>query len=167
MRLSLACAVLAALTPGSAASAQTAGPPATCYGFAFGRWHPALDLAAAGHAPARSDGPVTPAGRSWAADGDRAPADSAELMLLPAWWPAGVRVRSTRLPLAGDTVKANALALVANGFAAPPRAQALIWGKRCDETIQRAPTAAAVRVARPRSAGDTARASSPSPPARH
>ena len=143
----------------TAAGAQSA-EPAVCYGFAFGRWHPALDLAAAGHAPATSDEPTGPGGRSWATqDGARVPGDSAELMLLPQWWPAGVRLRAARLPAAGDTLRASAIALVADGRVTAPHSQALIWGKRCGEAVQSAPAGVTDGVAPRAEPRDTPRRS--------
>jgi hypothetical protein len=149
----ISLAVFAAAAPATS-TAQAPTPPAGCYGFAFGRWHPALDLVVAGHA-ADGRAAVAPDGRSWAStDDERPPADSGQLMLFPGWWPAGVRLRAARLPVPGDTVRGVAIALVADGRVTAPRSQALVWGKRCDERVQGARAGVAPRPAR----GDTARA---------
>ena len=77
-----------------------------CLGFAFGRWTPALDAAAAGHAPVGGAIPQAPNGRDWAA-AIEAGRDTT-LMLFPSWWPAGVHVRlPARRASAVDTVRAR------------------------------------------------------------
>ena len=165
MRIATIVLPLCGALLGPARLRAQAAAPAGCYGFAFGRWHPELDLAAAGHAPARTDGPMAPNGRSWAAGdaADPAAADSGELILMPAWWPAGVRLRAARLPAVGDTVRGVAVALVADGRATPPRSQALVWGKRCGDAVQTRPDSVA-GVAAARARGDTARVRRPTRP---
>lgn len=114
------------------ASAQSAdSESAQCFGFAFGAWHPPLDLALAGHDTARSDQALlkAPGGRAWASD---AMPNDTTLLLFPMWWPAGVHVTFPRRPRAGaDTVLGNAVALVANGQLPAPRTRLRAWRVPC------------------------------------
>ncbi|MGH7709802.1 MAG: hypothetical protein ACREOG_00870 [Gemmatimonadaceae bacterium] len=120
--------VLALATRGAGAQS---GEPAQCFGFSFGTWSPPLDLWAAGHG--RAPSPATqlkaPGGRDWASD---AVPNDTTLLLFPAWWPAGVQVTFPRRPSStADTVTGQALAVVADGRATPPRAAARAWRVAC------------------------------------
>ena len=127
--------------PRPAAPADTAGGAAPvafarpeedeCLGLAFGRWTPALDLAAAGHhVPNPASLAHAPNGRDWAAALESG--RDTTLMLFPAWWPAGVHVQ---LPsgrrVVGDTVRGTAVALVADARAKNPTARVLLWLVPC------------------------------------
>jgi hypothetical protein len=111
--------------------AQSTDPP-VCLGFAFGAWSPALDWRAAGHTS-----PLDPAahqraddGRDWATT--QAVQDEHTIVLLPAWWPAGVSVTlPTRTPAPGDTVSGTAFAYVADGRLRVPRATVRAWRVPC------------------------------------
>jgi hypothetical protein len=137
-----AAALLPAPARAQAAPAVPAAPPAPaaatvtreeeCLGLAFGRWTPPLDARAAGHAPIPPAGqlPQAPNGRDWAAA--IAAGRDTTLMLFPAWWPAGVHVRlPARVRTDRDTIRATAVALVADGRITPPTAQALVWLVPC------------------------------------
>lgn len=107
---------------------------AICYGFAFGKWTPALDWAAAGHGarPESSRLLHAPDGRDWASDVTTA--RDTVLMLYPGWWPAGVMVRLPKLlPAQGDTLSGTATALVADGRAQSPAAKVRAWAVPCGE----------------------------------
>ena len=111
--------------------AQSPEEAAQCYGFSFGTWKPALDLAGAGHnqTPPPSVLLKAPGGRDWASD---ATPNDTTLFLFPAWWPAGVQVTFRRKPRsAADTVAGEALALVADGRVTPPRAPMRVWRVAC------------------------------------
>lgn len=104
---------------------------AQCFGFSFGTWKPALDLITAGHGAVKPEqvAPKAPGGRDWASD--IVPNDTT-LLLFPAWWPAGVQVFFPRRPqTAADTVDGHAMALVADGGVAPPRAPTRLWRVTC------------------------------------
>lgn len=121
--------------PTRAAAESDAPAPADaaqCLGFAFGRWTPDLDARAAGHAPfAPGAAPQAPHGRDWAAAVESG--RDTTLMLFPGWWPAGVHVRlPARRPVVGDTVRATAYALVADGRVRAPTAPVRVWTVRCD-----------------------------------
>ncbi len=112
-------------------AAAQSGDDAQCFGFAFGTWKPALDLAAAGHSttPPPSALLKAPGGRDWASD---AVPNDTTLLLFPAWWPAGVQVTFPRQPRSpADTVTGSALALVADGRTTPPRATMRLWRVPC------------------------------------
>jgi hypothetical protein len=118
------------------AQAIPAAPPtdvATCLGFAFSKWTPALDWKGAGHGamPDSSRVPHAPGGRDWAADAlDRA--SDSTLVLFPTWWPVGVIITFDRKPaVVGDTVTGRAYAMVADGTRTPPRASVRAWLKAC------------------------------------
>ena len=119
-------------TAGRAAPLAFARPEEEeCLGLAFGRWTPALDLAAAGHhVPNPANLAQAPNGRDWAAALESG--RDTTLMLFPAWWPAGVHVQ---LPsgrrVAGDTVRGTAVALVADARARNPTARVLLWLVPC------------------------------------
>lgn len=114
----------------SAALSQLSGGAAACFGFAFGAWTPALDLRAGGHDPSGPRAPAAPAGRDWA-DEEKG-REAQELVLFPAWWPAGVVIAwEGRAPAEGDTVVANATALVADARKTPPRAKVRAWRVDC------------------------------------
>jgi hypothetical protein len=141
-RLAAAGALLVLLAAPLAAQAPTAtpspSPPADaprCLGLAFGRWTPALDLAAAGHASPSGATPQAPNGRDWAA-AIEAGRDTT-LMLFPAWWPAGVHVHVPASRPGRDTVRATATALVADGRVRAPSATVLMWTVRCDRAAGR------------------------------
>ena len=112
--------------------AQSETEPTVCLGFAFGSWSPALNWRAAGHTS-----PLDPAvhqraddGRDWATT--QAVQDEHTIVLLPAWWPAGVSVTlPTRTPAPGDTVSGTAFAYVADGRLRPPRATVRAWRVPC------------------------------------
>lgn len=107
---------------------------AICYRFAFGAWTPKLDLAAAGHDPAAKGGPGAPGGRDWATDDKTSAADG--ILLFPAWWPPGVRVRFEGPPPAvGDSVRGTAYAFVADAGVRAPTAPIRAWGVRCGEPL--------------------------------
>ena len=105
------------------------GADDVCLGFAFGRWTPALDWKLAGHA--RVDSMAlqrAPTGRDWATPGTAA---DTTLLLLPAWWPAGVWVTVPRTPAPGDTIVGRATALVADGRRNAPAAEVRAWRVAC------------------------------------
>ena len=108
-----------------------AGEEQECLAFAFGRFVPALDAKAAGHAslPSADMVPHAPESRDWASrDSSRA---GMSLMLYPAWWPVGVLVELPRTRLGSDTLKGTASALVADGRVAVPTAKILAWAVPC------------------------------------
>lgn len=108
-----------------------AGEEQECLAFAFGRFVPALDPKAAGHAslPSADMVPHAPESRDWASrDSSRA---GMTLMLYPAWWPVGVLVELPRTRLGSDTLKGTASALVADGRLAVPTATILAWAVPC------------------------------------
>ncbi|HJU73808.1 MAG TPA: hypothetical protein VJ717_08685 [Gemmatimonadaceae bacterium] len=122
--------LLAALTCTSASAQGIDSDAAQCFGFSFGTWKPALDLTIAGHSPT-TPGPLlkAPGGRDWASD---ATPNDTTLFLFPAWWPAGVQVTFPRRPRSpADTVPGEAMALVADGRATPPRAPMRVWRVAC------------------------------------
>jgi hypothetical protein len=112
--------------------AQQGAEPTVCLGFAFGTWTPALDWRAAGHTS-----PLDPAAHQRAGDGrdwatTQAVQDEHTIVLLPAWWPAGVSVTlPTRDPALGDTVTGSAFAYVADGRLRVPRATVRAWRVPC------------------------------------
>jgi hypothetical protein len=112
--------------------AQSSAEPPVCLGFSFGAWTPALDWRAAGHTS-----PLDPAVHQRAADGrdwatTQAVQDEHTIVLLPAWWPAGVSVTlPTRAPAPGDTVSGSAFAYVADGRLRVPRATVRAWRVPC------------------------------------
>lgn len=125
----LICSLLFPL--GIAAAQTTDADAAQCFGFAFGPWHPPLDLAVAGHRAPLADQTQAkaPGGRDWASD--LMPNDTT-LFLFPAWWPAGVQVTFARRPRAdADTVSGDATALVADGRVQAPRARLRAWRVPC------------------------------------
>lgn len=114
-----------------AAAQSVAADTAQCFGFSFGAWKPALDLAAAGHSTAPLDSALlkAPGGREWASDA--APNDTT-LLLFPSWWPVGVEITFARKPRTfADTVTGRATALVASGNIPPPRASLRAWRVAC------------------------------------
>jgi hypothetical protein len=127
--VALAALILAIARP---LGAQSTDEPTVCLGFAFGAWTPALDWRAAGHTS-----PLAPAahqhaddGRDWATT--QAVQDEHTIVLLPAWWPAGVSVTlPTRTPAPGDTVSGAAFAYVADGRLRVPRATVRAWRVPC------------------------------------
>ena len=125
----LTVTLLVALT---SVSLEAQSPDAAqCYGFSFGTWTPALDLANAGHRPLSSatEQPKAPGGRDWASD--VMPNDTT-LLLFPTWWPAGIQVTLSRKPRSSaDTVSGSAQALVADGRATAPRAPLRAWRVAC------------------------------------
>lgn len=132
IRLAGAQLVCSLVLPFGRALAQSADTgSAQCFGFSFGAWHPALDLALAGHSTSIPDQALlkAPGGRDWASD---AIPNDTTLLLFPAWWPAGVHVTFPRRPRAGaDTVSGDAVALVANGQLPAPRARLRAWRVAC------------------------------------
>jgi hypothetical protein len=126
--------VLVAVAP-SLARAQArpnTDEPTVCLGFAFGRWTPALDWRAAGHAVAIDPSLTQRAGdgREWATT--QAVESEHTIILLPGWWPAGVSVTlPTRAPALGDTVAGSAFAYVADGRRAVPKAEVRAWRVPC------------------------------------
>jgi hypothetical protein len=130
MRIALSLLICSLALPlGSAAAQDT--DSGQCFGFSFGAWKPALDLAAAGHAQPRSETawPKAPGGRDWASN--IVPNDTS-LMLFPAWWPAGIQVSFAHRPRSpADTVDGAALALVADARVTAPRAPVRIWRVAC------------------------------------
>lgn len=115
---------------GQAATPPGEGEP-ECLAFAFGRFVPALDAEAAGHArvPTADMVPQAPESRDWASrDSSRA---GMTLMLYPAWWPVGVLVELPRTRLGGDTLRGTASALVADGRLTAPTAAILAWVVPC------------------------------------
>lgn len=130
-----AAAALVACAAGAPLAAQDVSLPPrpdeddVCLGFAFGQWSPPLDWKVAGHGRVDSTAlQRSPSGRDWAASG--AAADTA-LLLLPAWWPAGVWVTLPGTPALGDTVVGRATALVADGRRAAPEASVRTWRVSC------------------------------------
>lgn len=103
-----------------------------CYGFSFGTWTPPLDWRGAGHEPLAADleAPKAPAGRDWAAQSSGAAGEV--LLLYPSWWLAGVSIEfASEAPAAGDTVRATATALVADGQTRAPTAAVRVWRVAC------------------------------------
>jgi hypothetical protein len=129
--LSLALLAAPALARAQAPE-QPRDEPTVCLGFTFGQWTPALDWRAAGHQT-----PIDPSfhqhasdGRDWATT--QAVQDEHTIMLLPAWWPAGVSVTlPTRTPAPGDTVVGSAFAFVADGRKKAPTAKVWAWRVPC------------------------------------
>ena len=147
-RIALVLAASLTTLPALAAAQTRPAPPAAtvtreeeeCLGFSFGRWTPALDARAAGHAafPPSGSLPQAPNGRDWAA-AVNAGRDTT-LMLFPAWWPAGVHVRlPSGARVTGDTVRGTATALVADGRVRAPVAEARVWLVPCGGTPRRMP----------------------------
>lgn len=135
VRALLALAAVALLLGPAVLGAQGGlGAPDECYGFAFGRWDPPLDLRAAGHQVMSPDKVAhAPGGRDWAAA--VAAGRDTTLLLFPAWWPAGVVIRfpgHVRAPT--DTVHGRATALVADGRVRNPEAAVLAWPVPCSGT---------------------------------
>jgi hypothetical protein len=124
--------VVVALVSASAAQGQSAvADTAQCFGFTFGTWKPALDLATAGHSTAPLDSALlkAPGGREWASD---AMPNDTTLLLFPTWWPVGVEITFARKPRSfADTVSGRATALVASGSIPPPRAAVRAWRVAC------------------------------------
>ncbi|HEY0970364.1 MAG TPA: hypothetical protein VGE02_05245, partial [Gemmatimonadales bacterium] len=146
--LAVAALSMAALFGPAALGAQVISSPADeCYGFAFGRWDPPLDMRAAGHhVPSPDDLAHAPGGRDWAAAVSSG--RDTTLLLFPAWWPAGVAIRfpaGVRTPT--DTVRGRATALVANGLVRNPEAAVLAWPVPCGSS---APDRSSGRVLPPR-----------------
>jgi hypothetical protein len=127
-----ALAASLALAAPAGASAQSRSEPSVCLGFAFGKWTPALDWKAAGHAVK-----IDPRFHQHAEDGrDWATTQAVEsesiVVLLPSWWPAGVSVTlPNRAPALGDTVVGSAFAYVADGRRTPPKSQVRAWRVPC------------------------------------
>jgi hypothetical protein len=131
--------IVVALSPAALAAQSQANTPTVCLGFAFGAWTPALDWRAAGHPPLdpkfhlRADD-----GRDWATT--EAVQNESTVMLLPAWWPAGVSVTlPNRAPALGDTVVGAAFAFVADGRRTAPRSQVRAWRVPCGAPAPRTP----------------------------
>lgn len=128
-------AVALVLLPVATAAAQEGGrgvEAGGCYGFSFGTWTPPLDWRGAGHEPLGDDVkvPKAPAGRDWAAQS--AGTGGEILLLYPSWWLAGVSIQfATGAPAPGDTVRATATALVADGKSRSPTAQVRVWRVPC------------------------------------
>ena len=100
-----------------------------CLGFAFGRWAPPLDWTLAGHGRVDSTAlQRSPTGRDWATAGT---VTDTTLLLLPAWWPAGVWVTIPNTPAPGDTILGRATALVADGRRTAPQAGVRAWRVAC------------------------------------
>jgi hypothetical protein len=130
--------VLAASPDALGAQGQSTSPP-VCLGFSFGVWKPALDWRAAGHAPLDPKYHLRAAdGRDWATT-DAVPSEKT-VVLLPAWWPAGVSVTlPDRAPALGDTVVGSAFAFVADGRRAVPTAPVRAWRVPCGSPAPRTP----------------------------
>ena len=113
-----------------AAQVPSQAEPAECFGFAFGRFVPPLDLDAAGHhhLPAPDKLQKAPESRDWAARDSSVAGQT--LMLYPAWWPVGVQVVLPRTSTS-DTLRGVAYALVADGRVTSPQAQVLAWPVPC------------------------------------
>lgn len=114
-------------------------PLLSCLRVGFGVWQPALDWGGAGHRDSAArlgardrqlrdsvyDGAATAAGREemrWLDGGRR-------LIVFPPWWPVGITVtiRQAVGELArGDTLRGEAVALVADASLAAPRAPARV-----------------------------------------
>lgn len=130
LRLSLVAFLL--LLP-ALSRAQASSGDDVCLGFSFGAWNPPLDWRGAGHGdpPTEKSLQRAPDGRDWAVDLPAAGRDST-LLLFPSWWPAGVSVVVPQRALAvGDTVRAEAIALVADGRKTAPRSQVLVRRVTC------------------------------------
>jgi hypothetical protein len=126
----LAASLALAAPAGAVAQSRTEAP--VCRGFAFGKWTPALDWKAAGHAVT-----IDPRfhqraedGRDWATT--QAVESESIVVLLPSWWPAGVSVTlPNRAPAMGDTVVGSAFAYVADGRRAVPTSRVRAWRVPC------------------------------------
>ncbi len=122
---------LIALPLGDLPAQSAVADTAHCFGFTFGKWSPALDLATAGHSTAPLDSALlkAPGGREWASD---VSPNETTLLLFPSWWPVGVEITFARRPHSfADTVSGRAVALVANGSVTPPRAPVRAWRVAC------------------------------------
>jgi hypothetical protein len=131
--------LVVALSPATLTAQSQTTTPTVCLGFAFGAWTPALDWRAAGHPPLdpkfhlRADD-----GRDWATT--EAVQNESTVILLPAWWPAGVSVTlPNRSPALGDTVIGAAFAFVADGRRTAPRSQVRAWRVPCGAPAPRTP----------------------------
>ena len=130
---SIALLVLSA----TAIAAQTPTRPPdvdeVCLGFAFGTWRPALNWAEAGHQPV-TDTTVwskAPGGRDWAVNGTKTEGDTT-FILFPMWWPAGVVVSLEHVPKSPiDSVRGQAIAMVADARKAAPTTAIRAWMKSC------------------------------------
>ena len=123
--------VILLMAAGAARAQSAAADTAQCFGFSFGTWKPALDLAIAGHSTTPLDSTLlkAPGGREWASG---ASPNEATLLLFPSWWPVGVEIAFARRPHSfADTVSGRAVALVANGSVTPPRAAVRAWRVAC------------------------------------
>ena len=119
-------ALTAMLVLSASLAAQARDSSDVCLGFSFGAWAPPLDWRAAGHGEPPSEQSLqhAPNGRDWAADLPFG--RDSTLILFPAWWPAGVAIKIPQHTLSpGDTVRGEAVALVADGRSKPPRASVL------------------------------------------
>jgi hypothetical protein len=134
LRAALAASLALVLAPGSGSAQAPARetPEPVCLGFSFGKWTPALDWKAAGHAVTIDPNSLQRAadGRDWATT--QAVESESIVVLLPSWWPAGVSVTlPNRAPAMGDTVVGSAFAYVADGRRAVPTARARAWRVPC------------------------------------
>jgi hypothetical protein len=129
---SIALALVAIVSGRGSAQETSRSEPPVCLGFSFGKWTPALDWKAAGHAVT-----IDPRSLQHAADGrDWATTQAVEsesiVVLLPSWWPAGVSVTlPNRAPAIGDTVVGSAFAYVADGRRAVPKTEVRAWRVPC------------------------------------
>ena len=143
----LAAALVGAASGGRAQGRTDASP---CVRIAFGAWSPPLDWNGAGHHDSAARlgalsrrlrdsvfaGRVSASGRDemqWYEEGD-----IRRLLLMPGWWPAGVLITFDTRPRdsigrsAGiDTLAGEAVALVADGSRATPRAAARVIRAPC------------------------------------
>jgi hypothetical protein len=137
---SAVAALAVALYAAGSATAQSAPPAQSsnaglCFGFAFGKWTPALDWERAGHWPPLDSlrTSMAPGGRGWAASDVEAQSDTT-LLLFPQWWPAGVLVvLHSKLTTPNDTTPGRAIALVADGRKQPSTSPIRAWLVRCQQ----------------------------------
>jgi len=116
---------------GSEAPKRSENPE--CYGFAFGKWTPALDWERSGHGSVLDSArvPRAPNGRGWAASDIEFRSDSS-LLLFPPWWPAGILVVFKAKPASlGDTVAGTATAFVADARKQPSTSPIRGWLVPC------------------------------------
>ena len=140
MRLAVAALVCLAATRTLPAQQS---PDHSCTRVAFGAWTPPLDWNRAGHPDSASRIGAIVRGTRDSVYGGAASASGRDemqweevrgvrrLFLSPAWWPAGVMITFARVDADADTLIGEAVALVADGGKAPPRAEARLLRKGC------------------------------------
>ncbi|MCC6317817.1 MAG: hypothetical protein IT361_09015 [Gemmatimonadaceae bacterium] len=141
-RRRVAVAWVAAL-PLAPLSMAAQGQPTGCVRMTFGVWTPPLDWQHNGHPDAiahvaarlRAVRDSVYAGAASAQGRDEMQwlesRGTRQLLVSPAWWPAGVLVTFDAASR-GDTLDGDAIALVADGARAAPRARARVIRRPCN-----------------------------------